>query len=189
MVPRWVAWNLFLALLPTLLAWRLFVPGHPRRATWWAGVAVFVALLPNAPYVLTDVIHFDDSVARSDGAAHVALVLVPGYLAFLSIGFASYVFCVVRVERWLRAGGWSLPRLLGADITLHALCAVGVFLGRVFRFNSWDLLARPDEILDVVRLPQPRTVVVLAALFVVLAGGTAAARYGAGIRVRRTLLQ
>ena len=148
-----------------------------------------MALLPNAPYVLTDVIHFDESVARSGSAAHVALVLVPGYVGFLAVGFASYVFCVVRVERWLRSAGWSLPRLLGADITLHALCAVGVFLGRVFRFNSWDLLARPGDVLDVIRVPQPRTVVVLLALFVVFAGGTAAARYGAGIRVRRALLQ
>lgn len=189
MIPWWVAWNLFLALLPAALAWRLFEPGRRRSAAWWSGVAVFLALLPNAPYVLTDVIHFDDSVRRSGSVLHIGLVLVPGYVAFLALGFASYVFCVVRLERWLRHAGWSLPRLLGADVTLHALCAVGVFLGRVFRFNSWDLLARPAEILEVIAVPKPRTVVVLALLFVVLGGGTAAARYSAGIRVRRTLLQ
>ena len=185
MVPFWVLWNLGLAVLPLALALVLFAPGRTRTPLWWIGVAAFIALLPNAPYVLTDVIHLDDSVRNSDSGLHIALVLVPGYAAFVMAGFASYVACIVRLERWLRAAGWSLPRLLGADITLHALCAVGVFLGRVYRFNSWDLLVRPVDIAEVLRVPQVRTVVVLAAFFLLLGGGTAAVRYTAGIRVRR----
>ena len=187
MVPGWVLWNLWLAVLPARLAILLFVPGRARTATWWAGVVVFVALLPNAPYVLTDVIHFDDSVRRSPSDLHVALVLVPGYVAFFAAGFASYVFCVVKLERWLRAAGWSLPRLLGFDITLHALVAVGVFLGRAFRFNSWDLVARPGEIAGAFEVPEARSVVLLTAMFLLFGGGTAAVRYGAGIRVRRAV--
>ena len=185
MVPGWVLWNLWLAVLPAVLAVVLFVPGRARTPAWWVGVATFVALLPNAPYVLTDVIHFDDSVRRSPSDAHVAFVLIPGYLAFFAAGFASYVFCVVRLERWLRAAGWSLPRLLGFDVTLHALVAVGVFLGRVFRFNSWDILARPGEVARAFQLPEARSVVLLTAMFLLFGGGTAAVRYTAGIRVRR----
>jgi uncharacterized membrane protein len=184
-----MAWNLGLALLPLPLAFALFVPGRRRGPGWWAGLAAFVALLPNAPYVLTDVIHFADAVRASDSDLHVAFVLIPVFAGFFLVGFGSYVVCVVRLERWLRAGGWGLPRLLGADITLHALCAVGVFLGRVFRFNSWDLLARPDEVAAVVRVPKPESVVLLALTFLVLAGGTAVLRYSMGIRVRRSLPQ
>ena len=185
MVPGWVLWNLGLALLPLVLALVLFVPGRARTPLWWVGAAAFVALLPNAPYVLTDVIHLDDSIRHSASDLHVALVLIPGYAAFFVAGFASYVACVVRLERWLRAAGWSLPRLLGADVTLHALCAVGVFLGRVYRFNSWDILVRPADIAEAVAVPQGRTLVILAATFLLLSGGTAAVRYTAGIRVRR----
>ncbi len=185
MVPGWVVWNLWLAVVPLLLARRLFVPGARRGAAWWAGALAFAALLPNAPYVLTDVIHFFDSVRATDDDLRIAFVLVPGYAAFFAVGFGSYVACVVLLERWLRDAGWSLPRLLGADITLHALCAVGVFLGRVFRFNSWDLLVRPHHIADVMRIPQARSVVLVGLTFLVLAGGTAAVRYAAGIRVRR----
>jgi uncharacterized membrane protein len=184
-----VLWNLWLALLPLVLAAVLFVPGRTRTTMWWIGAGAFVALLPNAPYVLTDVIHFDDSVRRSSSDLHVALVLVPGYAGFFTIGFASYVACIVRLERWLRSAGWSLPRLLGADITLHALCAVGLFLGRVFRFNSWDVVARPHHLADVVRVPEPRTLVILLATFLALACGTAAVRYSAGIRVRSAVRQ
>lgn len=185
MVPSWVLWNLSLAVLPLLVAWPLFAPGRRPTPAWWVGVAVFVALLPNAPYVLTDVIHLADAIRKTDDDLYVALVLVPGFAAFAGAGFASYVLCVVRVERWLRAAGWSLPRLLGVDITLHALCAVGIFLGRFFRFNSWDLVLRPHDIAATVKVPEPRSVALLAVTFVVLAAGTAVVRYGVGIRVRR----
>lgn len=185
MVPGWVLWNLGLAVLPLLLARRLFVPGAQRTAVWWCGALAFAALLPNAPYVLTDIIHLFDSVRASDDDLHIAFVLLPGYAAFFAIGFGSYVLCVVQFERWLRDAGWSLPRLLGVDVTLHALCAVGIFLGRVFRFNSWDLVVRPHDIADVLRIPQARSVVLVVATFLVLSVGTVVVRYSAGIRVRR----
>ena len=179
-----MAWNLWLAALPLALGWKLFVPGRRRSPMWWLGLAVFIALLPNAPYVLTDVIHFDDSVRAADSRLEVALVVVPVYAAFFVAGFGCYVASVVRLERWLRSEGWSLPKLLGADFTVHALCAVGVFLGRVFRFNSWDILLRPHDIAAVVQVPEPRSVVVLVALFMLLGVGTAGLRMGLGIRVR-----
>jgi uncharacterized membrane protein len=179
-----MAWNLSLAALPLLLARRLFVPGRRPTAGWWVGAAAFVALLPNAPYVLTDVIHLADAVRETESDVQVAFVLVPTYAAFFLAGFGCYVASVVLLERWLRGHGWGLPQLLGADVTVHALCAVGVFLGRVFRFNSWDLLARPHDVASVVDMPEPRSVVLIAALFTVLGLGTAALRIGLGIRVR-----
>ena len=180
----WMAWNLGLAALPLALARSLFAPGRRPSARWWVGVVAFVALLPNAPYVLTDVIHFDDAVRASDSDLWVAFAIVPAYAGLLAGGFACYVASVVRLERWLRGQGWTLPQLLGADISVHALCAVGVFLGRVFRFNSWDLLARPHDIASVLRVPEPRSVAIVALLFAVLGLGTAGLRIGLGIRVR-----
>jgi uncharacterized membrane protein len=180
----WMAWNLALAALPLLLARTLFEPERRPSPRWWLGVVVFVALLPNAPYVLTDIIHFDDAVRASESNLWVFFAVVPAYTALLGCGVACYVASVVRLERWLRAQGWTLPQLLGADITVHALCAVGVFLGRAFRFNSWDLLARPGEIAAAVQVPEPRSVAILVGLFAVLGLGTAGLRIGLGIRVR-----
>ena len=179
-----MAWNLWLAALPVVLAWLLFVPGRRPSPAWWVGLLGFIALLPNAPYVLTDVIHLADAVQASDSDLRVAFVLVPAYTLFFVIGFGCYVASVVRLERWLRSQGWSMPKLLGADITVHALCAVGVFLGRFFRFNSWDLLVRPHDIASVVHVPELRSVVLLLALFTAFGAGTAGLRIGLGIRVR-----
>jgi uncharacterized membrane protein len=170
----WMGWNAFLALIPLMLARLLF--GHRERPRWLliTGGAVFVAFLPNAPYVLTDVLHLPRDLHYVDG--WVAAGLLAQYLVLFGIGFAAYVLSLVRLERWLADRGVSRRRVLFTDLSLHALCAVGIVLGRVFRFNSWDLVTNPGGLLDLVRVPQPRTVLVLFVLFTVLAGGAAFAR-------------
>jgi len=171
----WMGWNLVLALVPLGLARFLF--GHRPRPAWllWAGGAAFVAFLPNAPYVLTDLLHLPDDLARLHSPWLAAAVLAQ-YACLIGVGFVAYVLALVRLERWLAGHGVSRGRVLAIDLSLHAVCAVGILLGRVFRFNSWDVLTDPRELVGVLTVPQPRTVVVLMVLFVVLAGGAAVLR-------------
>jgi uncharacterized membrane protein len=172
----WMGWNLFLALIPLMVARFLF--GHRERARWVliTGGAVFVAFLPNAPYVLTDVLHLPRELAATHGDHWLAAALVGQYLCLFAVGFAAYVLSLVRLERWLADHGASRKTILLTDLSLHALCAVGIVLGRVFRFNSWDLVTNPGGLLDLARIPQPRTFAVLFVLFAILAGGAALAR-------------
>lgn len=54
-VPTWMVWNTVLALVPLALSITLFSPARRiRSVSWWVGLAAFFAVLPNAPYVLTD---------------------------------------------------------------------------------------------------------------------------------------
>ena len=46
-----------LAAVPAILAVPLFWGTHRRTPFWWLGVVVFALFLPNAPYVVTDIIH------------------------------------------------------------------------------------------------------------------------------------
>lgn len=144
---RWMLWNSFLALVPAALAVVLFRRDARTGAAWWLGVATFVAFLPNAPYVLSDVIHFLDDVRQSSTTHDLRLtfVVAPIYLAFMLVGFGSYVWCLQRVRAFVAArhGG---PSATGAVYALHALSSVGVFLGRFWRFNSWDLVTAPDSL-------------------------------------------
>jgi uncharacterized membrane protein len=160
----------------------LFRAGRHPSPGWWVCLLVFVAFLPNAPYVLTDVIHFAGEVRSSDSDMHVAFVLIPKYAVFFLVGFGCYGYALLRLERWLGWRGWALPRVYGVDLTLHALCAVGVFLGRVFRFNSWDLAINPADVASVLRVPRPSSVALLTLTFLVLALGTAGIRAVASIR-------
>ncbi|HWM05650.1 MAG TPA: DUF1361 domain-containing protein [Actinophytocola sp.] len=172
----WMGWNTVLALVPLGLARYLF--GHRPRPRWllWVGGVAFVAFLPNAPYVLTDVLHLPGELAVAHDDPWLAAALLAQYGLLVAVGFAAYVLSLVRLERWLAGRGMSRRAVLGVDLALHGLCAVGIVLGRVFRFNSWDLLADPRGLVDVLTVPAPRTVAVLLVLFAVLAGGAALAR-------------
>ncbi|TDV51979.1 DUF1361 domain-containing protein [Actinophytocola oryzae] len=178
----WMGWNLVLALVPLALARVLF--GRHDRPRWVlvSGGAVFVAFLPNAPYVLTDVLHLPRELSVAHGHQWLAAALVGQYVCLFAAGFAAYVLSLVRFERWLADHGVSRRAVLFTDLSLHALCAVGIVLGRVFRFNSWDLVTNPGGLLDLVRVPQPRTFAVLFILFAILAGGAALARTSPPLR-------
>ena len=170
---EWMAWNTFLALIPALLAWRLFTPDARRGPAWWLGAATFIAFLPNAAYVLTDVIHLPADLRAAHPDLSLTLAVLVVYAGFAVVGFAAYAYSVLMLSRYLREQGLGRAGLIAAELSIHCLVAVGVVLGRVFRFNSWDLLARPGEVLDVVRLPpSERAIAVVALLVAAFALGT-----------------
>ena len=145
---------------------------------WWVGLAAFVAFLPNAPYVLTDIIHLrGDALAIRQTHAHTSLLYVE-YAVFVIVGVGCYVGALELLRRFLTAHGWSVVAAATVELVLHGLCAVGVLLGRVARFNSWDLGTRPGQILDhaVARLDRPMSWVLLLVTFAILVVTTFVAR-------------
>ena len=184
----WMAWNLVLAGVPLALSLVLFAPARRPSPGWWFGVLTFLLFLPNAPYVLTDVVHLADDVRATENDVVVSVGVIPSYVVFFLIGFGCYAVSVLRVERWLRFRDWSRGRVLAVELGLHLLCTVGVFLGRFFRFNSWDLVGRPGAVADVFGTPTAESLIVLVATFAVLAGGTAALR-GIGVLAARLVAE
>lgn len=168
---RFLVWNLILAWVPFLLAWLLAGMDRRRSAGWLLlGVgALWLLFFPNAPYIVTDFIHlgrWDTSVPLWFDAALIGAFALTGLL----LGYASLAVVQDVVAR--RAGrtvGWTVA--LGA----LALCALGVYLGRVHRFNSWDALVDPTPLLRVVAirlqdpLGNPAMVVLVGLLTVSLA--------------------
>lgn len=181
----WMAWNLFLALIPAALALGLFRRGARRTVLWWVGLATFIAFLPNAAYVLTDAIHLPDDLRLAYPDPVLTSAVLGSYAAFAAIGFTAYAFSVLRLMDYLRAQGLGGGALLATELSVHLLVTVGVVLGRVFRFNSWDLVARPDEVLAAVRIPQTERGITAVALFLAtLVAGTLVVRW-ATVALRR----
>lgn len=141
-----------------------------RSLRWWGGFLVFIAFLPNAPYVLTDIIHLIEQIKEGYSVWTVTLVLIPQYLAFMLVGFGAYVLSVMNLGYYLKQQGWS-RFILATEITIHALSAIGIYLGRFIRFNSWDILTNPDALVNTVMndLIGKRPVLVMAVTFVVIA--------------------
>jgi len=142
---HWMVTDLALALLPLLLAAALFRTRHRRGPIWWLGVALFIAFLPNAPYVLTDLIHLGPSVRAAPSRRIVILGLLPLYAMFLLVGVESYVLCIRLLRREFVRLQWRW-RAVAVEAMLHVLCILGVVLGRVDRLNSWDMV-HPEQVL------------------------------------------
>lgn len=142
-----IAMILIIGLL--ILDLRLRSPHNQRRSIlWWLGLLPFIAILPNAPYILTDVVHFYDAVRKIDSVWAITLVIVPMYAIFIGIGWFSYVLSLVNVSKYLKEIGLDRYTNISA-LSLHLLCAVGIYIGRFIRFNSWSLITQPKQFLSV----------------------------------------
>jgi uncharacterized membrane protein len=140
----YLVWNLVLAWLPLVLAALLVVTYARSRSTaelLAVGLA-WLIFLPNAPYVLTDFVHLGTEHRLFD------TILISSFaLTSLALGFVSLVLVQLVVTR---AGG----ALLGWLTAIGSLFAAsfGIYLGRVMRFNSWDVISRPRQLFDLARL-------------------------------------
>lgn len=163
-----LTWNLFLAWAPYVLSLvaRLLLARGWGRAWLLAPLASgWLALFPNAPYLLTDFIHLRQrpGVPLWFDAALLALFAATGWL----LGLLSLeVWKQWLEERWGRAAAWGF---VGAT---SLLCGYGIYLGRVERWNSWDVLAEPHRLLSAMasHLREPRAFPYLVGLTVLFAG-------------------
>ncbi|EKV01668.1 putative membrane protein [Leptolyngbya sp. PCC 7375] len=149
----------------------LFKQSHTRKLwLWWIGLVTFIAFLPNAPYVLTDILH----LIRGTSAGTikiwvVAFIFIPMHMAAIIIGFEAYVIALLNVNFYLQQKG--LQALAGpVEVSIHALCAFGVYLGRFIRLNSWDIVVDPSSVLAITlnTLTSKRPLVVIFFSFVLL---------------------
>jgi uncharacterized membrane protein len=175
----WMLWNLFLALVPLGIACALFM-GTRRRLSlwWWAGAAAFLAFLPNAPYLMTDVLHVPGDLSAVRGRYGATTLLLVQYGMLVAIGIAAYAGSLELLRLFLLKRGLSARAIGGVQLVLHGACAIGVLLGRFARFNSWDLVVRPEHVAQHlgVRLDNPGSWRLLVVTFVVLLASTHLAR-------------
>ncbi|MFW6295951.1 MAG: DUF1361 domain-containing protein [Halothece sp.] len=143
-LPR-IAWNSFLAFIPLVLSVWLFRQSKSRSWLWWLGVIVFIAFLPNAPYILTDIIHVINFARQGHSVWMLTLVVIPQYTLFIFAGFEAYVISLINVGYYLHRQGLS-KYIIPAELFLHALSSAGIYLGRFKRFNSWDFVAQPNAL-------------------------------------------
>ena len=166
----WIVWNLFLAFIPLALSvWLFRRTSRSRSILWWVAFLTFIAFLPNAPYLLTDIIHLIDAIRDDYSVWVITLVILPPHLIAIVAGFEAYVISLINLGYYLHQQGAS-RFIVWAELMTHALCAVGIYLGRFPRLNSWDFVTQPDAVARTVidNLTSKRPVLVMAITFVVL---------------------
>jgi uncharacterized membrane protein len=136
-------WNLFLAWLPAASA--LVAYNLAKRGSWlsWLmvpGCALFWLLfLPNAPYLVTDILHLQ---ARPPVPLWYDLLMLVAFgWTGLFLGLVS-LFLMQEVIREAAGSAASWAFVLGA----LALSSFGIYLGRFLRWNSWDVFFNPIQL-------------------------------------------
>lgn len=139
-----LAWNLFLAWVPYLISLtmnltlntgmkrikRIFIP--PFFILW-------LVFFPNAPYMITDLIHFNNKgsfIVWFDLIVYAVFVLTGIFLGFLSL----YI-----VNRLLEK---TMNRLsaLAVVMSILLISSYAIYMGRFVRHNSWDAIVSPFKI-------------------------------------------
>ncbi|WP_134683076.1 DUF1361 domain-containing protein [Brevibacillus migulae] len=144
--------NLFLAWIPFWAAWFIHWRVHSsKRHRLWLLIpgAIWLFFLPNAPYMLTDLLHL--SVIKESTPIHLdLLVILSSAVTAYFLGFSSLLLLQdIVAERFNHGWGWVF------SFVVLWLCGIGVYLGRFLRWNSWDLVDRPLQIiLDVFSILQ-----------------------------------
>lgn len=140
---RFMSWNLLLAWVPYWAALgvasiRLRRPGARWRVLPLA--LVWLLFLPNALYLVTDLIHLrhvEGAPPNYDVALLASMALAGVFLAVFSLRMIQDT-----VRAWYGAFASWLTVLLAAG-----LCGAGIYMGRVLRWNSWDALINPQHLL------------------------------------------
>jgi uncharacterized membrane protein len=140
--------DISLALIPFLLALLLFRFAKLPGLLWWPFFAVFVLFLPNAPYVLTDVIHFVAKVRVTPPLPIWAMsVLLFEYILYFLFGMQCFTLSIMLWDNVLKRRGFKWL-ILPMELLLIAASSFAIYLGRIDRLNSWDVVTDPHGLLD-----------------------------------------
>lgn len=139
----YLLWNLFLAWLPLVLV--VFLIRNLRRHLWssWQPLVLtllWLLLLPNSFYMISDFVHIQDVVRESllyDVVMFTSFIFTAALLGFSSL-------YMVHSQLRQRLSQHISSTLVGSILLL---CSFAIYLGRDLRWNSWDVLVNPAGIL------------------------------------------
>lgn len=138
-----LTWNLFLAWLPLFFAKWVWEKELERPISAFLLMTFFLIWLlffPNAPYMITDLKHLRS--VPEDMLWYDALMI----FTFAVAGFLTGLYSIRLVHR-LVTRRFNQPLAWITVAGSMFLSGFGVFLGRYGRWNSWDVITRPDALL------------------------------------------
>ena len=135
-------WNLFLAFVPwAVTSITILRPSIQRyKITIIILLAVWLLFFPNAPYILTDLFHLR---LKSSMPKWFDLILI---LSFAWTGLVFGFLSLWDIEGIL-AKSLSQIWISLISVSLLFIGSFGIYLGRYLRWNSWDIIGEPFNLL------------------------------------------
>jgi len=140
-----LGWNLFLAWVPLFFAliWQHRLIFSRYLANWKQLILFGLWLLfwPNAPYLITDLIHLNKWFNPAEWL---------DVLLFFSAAFTGLVLGLYAMYKvhWILLDYFGSLRCWIIVLVCLLLSSYGIYLGRVLRWNSWDILSNPILLLQ-----------------------------------------
>lgn len=127
-------WNLFLAIIPYLISLAINHYKIENKLIQFGILLSWLLFLPNSFYVLTDFIHLSKSTI-----VWLDLLLMS---AFAITSFSFGILSIKEIDIYFKKKNRAkLITILIPIICL--LCGFGIYLGRILRFNSWNIISDP----------------------------------------------
>lgn len=136
-----LVWNLFLAYVPYAISER--ISRHTIVGKWKfvPYTLLWLLFIPNSFYIITDLFHLD---MNQDVPLWYDLALL------LSFAWSGLLFGIVSVRQMekLFESNFNKKFDLLFILPVMALNGFGVYIGRYLRFNSWDVIANPFQLVS-----------------------------------------
>jgi uncharacterized membrane protein len=135
----YLIWNLFLAFLPFVISSLLLWYSRNKKGNrlfYVGGGILWLLLFPNAPYIVTDIIHVGREYSVE--ALYNSFLLFSCALSGLLLAFYS----LNQIEEILGMK-YSKKKTHILIVGILLLTSLGLYLGRFLRFNSWDIITDP----------------------------------------------
>lgn len=134
-------WNLFLAFVPYFFISYLKtqISLQKNKIKTFLLLFTWLLFLPNTFYLLTDLIHLTQS---GDHLFWFDLVV---YSSYALIGFTIGIVSLLEFEAIIK----NYTSSFITNLIIPCICflsGIGIYLGRILRYNSWDIMSNPIKL-------------------------------------------
>jgi uncharacterized membrane protein len=148
-----MGWNVFLALVPCLVAYFMI---HAKKVSLFhpAFIILFIfwlLMLPNAPYLFFMTRHIVGYCAEigahrvCEGGSWIPLF----FFAYALVGVPTFYYALHIMTRLIVGVTWQKNEVIFPLLVIPVV-SIGLMLGLYERFNSWNILNMPGDILQAV---------------------------------------
>lgn len=135
-----LVWNLFLAVIPYAIT--IYLTNNSKLNKWLLMLwfVVWLLFLPNAPYIVTDLIH----LRVSYDIIWLDIIVI---MSFAITGLLLFFLSVEDMMQILKKYS-SIKTIKYTAVVVCFLSGFGVYLGRFLRYNSWEILSKPQMLFE-----------------------------------------
>ena len=134
-------WNVFLAIIPFAITMYLSSKQNISTFKLIVWLIIWLAFLPNAPYIVTDLIHIKTG---NNTLLWLDILVV---LSFALSGLFLFYLSIIDMQNLVKSKFEKIP-IATLTFGILFLCGFGVYLGRFLRYNSWEIISNPHVLIS-----------------------------------------